>query len=111
MTDYTELNLHDYKNSKEAVKDLAWKLDYCQKNGFDCLMVLHGYGSTGEGGSICEAVRKYLAKNEKKHQIKHIVKGEDFDLFNAIARDLVKTYVELSGYYGQGNNGVTIIEL
>ena len=45
------------------------------------LKVIHGYGSTGQGGAIKTACLKLCADRKRTGVIRHFVRGEDFTPF------------------------------
>ena len=76
-----------------------------------CLYIIHGYGSSGRGGGIREKGRQWLHAQARNGTVKAIINGEDFDIFNAKARELKSTYKELEQLLKVCNHGVTVVEL
>ena len=77
------------------------------------LKVIHGYGSSGKGGTLCVGLRKSFGLRKKEGSIKNFIAGEDFSIFNETTLDLLEAVPELRGDpdLGATNEGVTIIWL
>ena len=75
------------------------------------MLIIHGYGSTGKGGAICEKARQWLKAQERNGKVKTVIFGEDFTLFNFKALELKNKYQELEQLMRVCNNGVTVVEL
>lgn len=95
----------------EALKSLEGYIKIKKSYGYRCLIVIHGYGSTGKGGAICKQVRSWLKAQERNKKLKSVIFGEDFDIYNEKSISLNSRYKELEKYFCQCNHGVTIIEL
>ena len=95
----------------DALKDLKDYIEIKRSFGYRCLIVIHGYGSTGKGGKICSEARRWLKAQEKNNKLKTVIFGEEFDIYNEKSRGLNAKYKELKEYYCAYNHGVTIIEL
>lgn len=78
--------------------------------GYKAVILIHGYGSTGVGGSIKAAVRKALGSSSLKGIVRVYTGGEEWQNqkrnFLAICKDL-------NGYERRiaANEGVTIVIL
>lgn len=113
MNNIEILNLENGMPSvSDAIKTLKNELIYYKNFNKKCVVIIHGYGSSGKGGVICKKARQYLyAQKSKNHLIKTVVNGGDFDIFNQEALMLKNKYPDLSKYINQYNSGITIIEL
>jgi hypothetical protein len=75
------------------------------------IKIVHGYGSSGVGGSIKEAVRAYLAEQKNKGLIKSYIPGEAFSQMMGFDAE-IKTYqslLEKDSDYRKSNSGITYI--
>lgn len=107
-----EINIKEQMPSvSEALENLKGFIKIKRSFGYRCLVVVHGYGSSGKGGAICKKVREYLLAQEKNKKLRGVVFGEDFNPFNAKALSLKSRYRELDKYFCAYNHGITIIEL
>lgn len=97
----------------QAVKRLTFELHQSRRQGFAVLKIIHGYGSSGTGGKIRTASRKYLAGLKDRGEIGDVIHGERFSIFEEPTRrafakcDALRRDHDLDRY----NNGVTFIIL
>jgi len=110
--EYTEINI------KENMPTVAEALDFLRdsiarfkREKYGVVLVIHGYGSTGKGGAICEKARSWLMAQKRGGKIKNVIFGENFDLFNLDALTLKNKCRELEPLLRVCNNGVTVVEL
>jgi len=98
---------------EEALRRLTEGLASAQKGGVRVLKVIHGYGSTGQGGVLRFAVRNFLRQAKEKGEIKLFVNGEDFKTSDERAWELVKKAPEAKQDrdFGGKNRGVTLVLL
>lgn len=75
--------------------------------------LIHGYGSSGQGGRIRTEVRRRLSAMREAGEIRAFVRGEEFSPFDASARLAVEACPELSKDrdYSRCNQGVTVVVL
>ncbi len=97
--------------SADALKLLKSSIANAKSGNVGCLYIIHGYGSSGRGGVIREKVRQWLHAQARNGTVKAVINGEDFDIFNAKARELKSTYKELEQLLKVCNHGVTVVEL
>jgi len=98
-------------SSQDALFDLKKSIMLLKQRGTKCVIVIHGYGSSGKGGVLCKRARQYLKAQEANGSIKTVIFGENFEMFNIKAMELKNKYLELNSVYNRYNNGITIIEL
>ena len=112
MSAYTELNIKEgMPRATEAVEQLKSSLERCRRNKYKCVLVIHGYGSTGRGGVIHDKARQWLKAQERNGKVKSVTFGEDFSIFNFKSIDLKNRYHELTPLMKVCNHGVTVVEL
>lgn len=75
--------------------------------------VIHGYGSSGKGGSIKTDIRKTLSDYKKAGRIKDYCPGENFEPFHEDGRRVAQAMPELRRDidYTRRNAGITIVIL
>jgi hypothetical protein len=97
----------------EARRLVAAEIKRAKREGGKVLKVIHGYGSSGKGGVLCDGLRKSFRLRQKEGAIKHFIAGEDFSIFNDTVLALLEAVPELRGDpdLGATNEGVTIIWL
>lgn len=109
---YKEINIKEgMPLVEEAMQNLRTSIAELKREKYGCVLVIHGYGSTGKGGAICVKAREWLMAQERKGAVKSVIRGEDFDIFNFKALELKKRYRELETLIGGQNHGVTVVEL
>ena len=112
MSAYTELNIKEgMPLVSEAMDHLKNSLDRCRRNKYKCVLVIHGYGSTGKGGAIHDKARQWLKAQEGAGKVKAVIFGEDFSIFNFKSLELKNQYRELEPLMKVCNHGVTVVEL
>ena len=89
------------------------EITQAKRDGSRVLKVIHGYGSSGKGGTLFVGLRKSFGLRKKEGAIKDFIAGEDFSIFNETTLDLLEAVPELRGDpdLGATNEGVTVIWL
>ena len=84
-----------------------------KREGVRVLKVIHGYGSSGKGGTLCTGLRKSFGLRKKEGVIRDFVAGEDFSIFNDLTLALLEAVPELRGDpdLDATNEGVTVVWL
>lgn len=97
----------------EALEKLSNELSKAGKKNIALLKVIHGYGSSGEGGLIKIALHAQLRKLAANGQIRKFVTGEEHFNFAGKRNPLLTKYPELLDTWksDRGNPGITFIEL
>ena len=75
------------------------------------LKIIHGYGSTGKGGTLNTGLRKSFALRKKEGVIKDYVIGERFNIFDNTTLALLDVAPDLAGDsdLGSTNEGVSFL--
>ena len=109
---YTEINIkQEMPLVADALNFLKNSIDRYKRDKYDVVLVIHGYGSSGKGGAICEKARQWLKAQERGGKIKQVIFGEDFNLYNFAALALKNKCRELESLMRVCNNGVTVVQL
>jgi hypothetical protein len=97
----------------EARRRLIAELQRAQARGARAVKLIHGYGSSGVGGKLKDALRASLSRRRKEGLIHSYVIGEKWSIFEEPARAVLDACPELRGDsdLDRGNEGVTIILL
>jgi hypothetical protein len=79
--------------------------------GTKLLKIIHGYGSTGKGGTIRKVCRQKLMEYRRRWIITGICCGEDLTPFSEEGRRFAEKCPEIrkDSDWGMGNPGVTIV--
>ena len=80
---------------------------------FAAVKVIHGYGSTGQGGAIRTAMQAELAQRARAGEIKAFIAGEDWRISDEGSWALLQSCPELKqdSDLGRGNKGISIVVL
>ena len=109
---YTEINIkQDMPIVADAMDYLKRSLEKLKREKCECVLIIHGYGSTGKGGAIGVKARQWLKAQERGGKVRSVIFGEDFSIFNFKALELKNKYRELEQLMTVCNNGVTVVEL
>jgi hypothetical protein len=103
----------DMPTVEEARKRLLVELRRARAQGARAIKLIHGYGSTGVGGKLRDALRSSLSRRRKEGLIQFFVIGEKWSIFEEQGRAALEACPELRGDsdLDRGNEGVTIIVL
>ncbi len=98
---------------REALQRLDRELAVARQEKAALLKLVHGYGSTGEGGDIRIAVQKRLLELSQNGQIRGCIFGENWLKSDEASWKLLKSHPELKrdSDLGRGNRGITIVLL
>lgn len=105
------VNLEQNMPSVEvAITNMTNTLVSYRKQGYKAVILIHGYGSTGVGGSIKVAVRKHLSTGSLKGVVRTYCGGEQWVLRK---KEILNICRDLEGYEYtvNDNEGVTIVIL
>ncbi len=114
-SDTFELNIkQDGPYVEEALDRLT---DYLRKSlelGIKAIVLIHGYGSSGEGGRIKWAIHDALENNRYSDRVDEYHFGEDVAYGSEAYCDLLKRRPGLKRYlkrFKEGNAGMTVLLL
>ncbi len=97
----------------EALAILERELNFARSSGVKVIRIIHGYGSSGKGGQIRLASRKFLYNKMNEGKIRRIIPGEDYTKSNGVYEELIDKYPFLKQKEKTDikNPGMTLIEL
>jgi hypothetical protein len=103
----------DMPSVLEALQRLDGELASARQGKATFLKLVHGYGSTGEGGDIRVAVQKRLLELTQTGQIRGCIFGENWLKSDDTAWKLLQSHAELKNDsdLGRQNRGITIVLL
>ena len=101
----------DNPNTDFAMFLLDQEIRYSRAIGNSVIVVIHGYGSHGQGGFIKSAIKEYLPKLKKQHIIKDYVFGENWSEMNETAKFIMSVCPEtiLHENLQNLNSGVSVV--
>jgi hypothetical protein len=80
----------------EARARLKSELAACRSRNVKAAKIIHGYGSSGVGGVLRHGIRKSLISRRKEGQVRTVIFGENWSIFDASTRAVLETCPELS---------------
>ena len=95
----------------QALARLDSELQLAARQGLKVLTLIHGYGSSGEGGAIKTAVLRQLEYLRFKGRISEVIPGEVFEGRSPRGRQLLRRFPFLSGHrdLNRSNRGITVV--
>jgi len=96
---------------QEALQRLDREIVLARQGRVALLKIVHGYGSTGEGGDIRIAVQKRLRELAEAGQICGCIFGENWSKSDDLTWQLLQKESALKGDpdLGRRNRGVTVV--
>jgi len=96
---------------EEARKRLIKEIDTAIKDGVSVLEIIHGYGSSGRGGKLKDAIRKSLLYRRREGRISTFIYGEKWNIFEQSTREVLgkHPYLERDRDLNNDNPGITIV--
>lgn len=108
------VNLEDgLPTVEQALSRLDTALLRARESGANLMRLIHGYGSSGVGGRLREAVRIQLNDLAQRGRIRSYISGEDYGPRSLQTKRLMKQYPSLmrSERTDSRNPGITLVEL
>lgn len=111
MTKVREINL-EYGNptAETAVRNMISQLSTCKGQGCKAVILIHGYGSSGVGGSIKTAVRSKLRESSMSGIVRSYCGGEQWFEKKQELLGICQLLVQYQRKI-DGNQGVTVVIL
>lgn len=96
-----------------ALNRMVEAVDDSSRNGVNVLTLIHGYGSSGKGGTIRAECRKTLDFLKSKGHIRDYIAGEDFYKRSGAVKALLQRFPQLGSNknLNRGNRGITLVIL
>jgi hypothetical protein len=108
------INLEDgMPKLEEARLRMQHELHLARHQGYAAVKLIHGYGSSGAGGSLRIGLQKELALLANSGSIRAFLAGEDWRISHEDAWALLKRYPEWKqdSDLGRTNKGISIVLL
>lgn len=96
-----------------AMKKLRFEINTMRRIGIYQVKVIHGYGSSGQGGSLKFATHECLRTMKDEGRIKAYCPGEQFGPFEKTGRSLIESCPAFRSDpdWARANDGVTVVVL
>jgi len=100
-------------SAEQALERLERTLREARSCKAKVVRLIHGYGSSGRGGKIRDAVRRELGRELARGEVRAVVPGESYSSTTNSGRDLLSRFKELkpTEHSDSANPGITIVEL
>ena len=98
---------------EEARLRMQHELHVAREQGYAAVKLIHGYGSSGVGGSLRIELQKELQRLAGSGDIRSFTSGEDWRISNEKTWELLKRYAEWKrdSDLGKNNKGISIVVL
>ena len=114
-TDVVELNIKlGNPVVEEALDSLVSKIRDLQRLGIKAIILIHGYGSSGEGGYIKRGLHEALEANRYADRVVEYFYGENVPYGSSAYQDLMRKRPSLKRYmrhFKASNAGITVLLL
>jgi len=114
-SDTVEMNIkQDGPYVEEALESLTHLLRKSVEVGIKAIVLIHGYGSSGEGGRIKWAIHDALENNRYSDRVDEYYFGENVAFGTEAYQSLLKRRPGLKRYlmrFKEGNSGMTVLLL
>lgn len=108
------VNLEDgMPKLEEARLRMQHELQVARQQKYAAVKVIHGYGSSGIGGSLRIGLQKELQQQVLAGSVKSFIAGEDWRVSNETTWSLLKRFPEWKqdSDLGRSNKGICIVLL
>ncbi len=98
---------------EEARLCMQRELQVARQQGYAAVKLIHGYGSSGAGGSLRIELQKELQRLSSAGVVKSFIAGEDWRVSSEQTWELLKRYPEWKrdSDLGRANKGISIVLL
>jgi hypothetical protein len=98
---------------EQARLRMEHELHVAREAGYRAVKVIHGYGSSGVGGTLRRELQKDLSRAAANGRIRAFVAGEEWRISNQATWDLLQRFPEWKhdSDLGRGNQGISIVVL
>jgi hypothetical protein len=98
---------------EEARLRMQHELHVARRQGYAAVKLIHGYGSSGVGGSLRTGLQRELARLAKAGNIRLFIAGESWRISNENTWTLLKSYPEWKkdSDLGRNNRGISLVLL
>jgi hypothetical protein len=98
---------------EEARLRMQRELQVARQQGYAAVKLIHGYGSSGVGGSLRIELQKELQRLTGAGTVRSFIAGEDWRISDEKTWELLKLYPEWKrdSDLGKANKGISIVLL
>jgi Smr domain. len=98
---------------EQARLAMQHELQIARQQGYAAVKLIHGYGSSGVGGSLRIELQKELQRMTSAGTVRSFIAGEDWRISDEKTWELLKRYPEWKrdSDLGKANKGISIVLL
>ena len=98
---------------EQARLRMEYELQSARKDGYAAVKLIHGYGSSGAGGTLRTELQKELRRQVQSGAIHGFIAGEDWRISDVSTWELLKRFPEWKEDrdFGKSNKGISIVVL
>ncbi|NLO38040.1 MAG: Smr/MutS family protein [Ruminiclostridium sp.] len=106
------MNLEDgYPSSDEAIRKMTDGITSSRQQGYKAVLLIHGYGSMGQGGAIRTAVSCKLKDRSMCGLVRAVCPGEEWNIKKRQMLDLCPRLKDYEREIILSDRGVTVVLL
>jgi hypothetical protein len=112
MPTFKTLNIEaGFPTVDETRRLLLAELRQAKQSGVVAVKIIHGYGSTGKGGALRQALRSSLLRRKKEGLVTRVIFGEKWNVFEDDSRYAIECCPELrhDRDLNRSNEGITLV--
>ena len=96
---------------EEARLRMFHELQVARKQGYAAVKLIHGYGSSGVGGTLRIELQKELQQMESAESIRHFVMGENWRISDETCWQILRRFPEWKqdADLGKNNKGISMV--
>jgi hypothetical protein len=112
MSAIREVDLHGCA-IVEARQVLRDALRQTSSDKVPTLKLIHGYGSSGKGGALRDAIRASLRRRIRERAISSMIPGEKWSIFDEVSQSVLERFPSLRRDFDldRYNEGITVVVL
>jgi len=98
---------------EQARLRMNYELQLARREGYKAVKLIHGYGSSGVGGSLRTELQKSLHRAAREKTIRAFVSGENWRVSDETTWEVLKRFPEWKkdSDLGRGNKGISVVLL
>lgn len=100
-----------YPTTEEAISKMTNCISSFKRQGSRAILLVHGYGSSGQGGAIRTAIRRKLKERSMCGLIRAVCPGEEWYIKKKQMTDLCPRLKDREREIILGDRGVTVVLL
>lgn len=111
------IKLVDLEEGRPTVEQarlrMQYELEAARRAGYKAVKLVHGYGSSGAGGTLRTELQKDLRKAVRQEELRAFLPGENWRLSDETAWEVLQRFPEWKQDpdLGRNNQGISIVIL